>query len=114
MSVGTPVASCNASPPMIIPPKRKAETIDHNGFSAPKRATTIPLNPSEFVNPVRLPSVTIRCATLPKTSSAPPRPHMAPLMVIASVIVRFTGIPEYLAASRDRPTAWTRKPKPVR
>jgi hypothetical protein len=114
MSAGTPVATCRASPPTSSPPKRNAERIVHSGLSAPKSATTIPLNPSEPVNPVRLPSVTIRCEMLPKTSSAPARPHIAPLMVMASVIVRFTGIPAYLDASRDSPTAWMRKPKLVR
>ncbi len=88
--------------------------IDQSGLRAPKSATTIPLNPSEPVKPVRLPSVTIRWEMLPKTSSAPPRPHIAPLMVMASVIVRFTGMPAYFEASRESPTAWTRKPKLVR
>ena len=53
----------------------------------------MPLKPAEPVKPVRLPSVTIRCEMLPKTSIAPARPHIAPLRVIASVIVRRTGMP---------------------
>ena len=65
----------------------------HNGFSPPKSATTMPLKPSLPVNPVRLPSVTIRCEMLPKTSTAPAIPQHAPLRTMAFIIVRLTGIP---------------------
>ena len=86
----------------------------HNGFSPPKSATTMPLKPSLPVNPVRLPSVTIRCEMLPKTNTAPAIPQQAPESTMALMIVRLTGMPEYAAASRDKPTARIRKPNPVR
>ena len=66
------------------------------------------------MNPVRLPSVTIRCEMLPNTSMAPASPHIAPLSARASVIVRLTGMPAYLEASRESPTARMRNPSPVR
>ena len=78
---------------MIRPPNRNADRIVQIGLRPPNSATTIPLKPSEPVKPVRLPSVTMRCETLPNTSMAPASPHIAPLIVIAAVIVRFTGMP---------------------
>src|SRR5450759_1410123 len=92
-SEGTPVATCSDEPPTIRPPKKNAEKIVHSGLRPPKSATTMPLQQAEPVNPVRLPSVTMRCEMLPNTRIAPARPHMAPLKVIARVIVRLTGMP---------------------
>ena len=92
-SDGTPVATWSAEPPTMRPPKRYAETIVQSGLRPPKSATTMPLKPAEPVNPVRLPSVTIRWEMLPNTRIAPASPHIAPLRVIASVIVRLTGMP---------------------
>ncbi len=92
-SEGTFVTTCIASPPTSSPAKTKAERIVQSGLRPPKSATTIPLKPAEPVKPVRLPSVTMRWEMLPKTSIEPARPHIAPLSVIASVIVRFTGMP---------------------
>ena len=113
-SEGTPVATWSAEPPTIRPPKRYAETIVQSGLSPPNSATTIPLNPPEPVKPVRLPSVTIRWEMLPNTRIAPARPHIAPLRVIARVIVRLTGIPAYADAFRESPTARIWNPKLVR
>ena len=53
----------------------------------------MPLNPSLPVKPVRLPSVTIRCEMLPKTSTAPAIPQQAPESTMELMIVRLTRIP---------------------
>lgn len=53
----------------------------------------MPLKPSLPVKPVKLPSVTIRCEMLPKTSTAPAMPQQAPDSTMAFIIVRLTGIP---------------------
>ncbi len=53
----------------------------------------MPLKPADPVNPVAVPSVTIRWEAPPNTTTAPARPDIAPLRVSARVIVRFTGMP---------------------
>src|SRR6266511_3457434 len=90
---GTWTALCTALPPTRRPPKTNADRIVHSGCSPPNSAATMPLKPAAPVKPVAVPSVTIRCDSLPKTSTAPARPAMAPLRVRARVIVRRTGIP---------------------
>ena len=87
--------------------------IVQSGFRPANKATTMPLKPALPVKPVRVPSVTIRCEMLPTTSMAPATPASAPARVIASVMVDLTGIPAYLDASRDSPTARILKPRLV-
>ena len=65
----------------------------HSGWRPPKSAVTMPLKPADPVNPTLDPSVTNRCDSLPKTRSAPARPHMAPLKVRAATMVLLTGMP---------------------
>src|SRR5262249_42580481 len=89
-AVGTGTAICSVLPPTSSPPNTNDDRIIHSGCSPPNSAATIPLNPAEPVNPVAVPSVTIRWEALPNTRIAPPSPHSAPESAMASVIVRLT------------------------
>jgi hypothetical protein len=79
--------------PTSNPPNRNEAGIVHNGCKPPNSAATMPLKPAEPVNPVEDPSVTKRWLSLPNTRIAPASPHIAPLMVSASMVMRRTGMP---------------------